>query len=128
MIATSDPAPRAPKEMNEMGMTVYAANPRNPLLSMFDRSLGDWNVVASYIEAKGPPEIVNKICWRVNDYQGLDADDAAALGKWMTQALVDDDPSPILRQVLSDQAAFYALEDLKFFAEFLENSGGFCIT
>ena len=26
------------------------------------------------------------------------------------------------------QAAFYALEDLKLFAEFLENSGGFCIT
>ena len=111
-----------------MGMTVYAANPRNPLLSMFDRNLGEWNVVASYIETKGPPEIVNKICWRVNDDQGLDADDAAALGKWMKQALVDDDPSPLLRQVLSDEAAFYALEDLKLFAEFLENSGGFCIT
>ena len=111
-----------------MGMTVYAANPRNPLLSTFERNLGAWNVVASYIEAKGPPEIVNKICWRGNDDQGLDADDAADLGKWINQALVVDDPSPILRQVFSDEAASYASEDLKFFAEFLENSGGFCIT
>jgi hypothetical protein len=111
-----------------MGMNVCAADPRNPLLSTFERNLGEWNVVASYMEAKGPPEIVDKICWRGNDYQGLDADDAAALGKWMNQALVDDNPSPLLRQVLSDQAAYYALEDLKLFAEFLENSGGFCIT
>ena len=111
-----------------MGMTVYAADPRNPLLSIFERNLGEWNVVASYIETKGPPEIVEKICWRVNDHQCLDADDAAALGKWMTQALVDDDPSPLLRQALSDKAAFYALADLELFAEFLKNSGGFCIT
>jgi hypothetical protein len=111
-----------------MGMNVCAIDPRNPLLSTFDRNPGEWNVVASYIEAKGPPEIVDKICWRGNDHQGLDADDAAALGKWMKQALVDDDPSPVLRQVLSEQAAFYALEDLKLFAEFLENSGGFCLT
>jgi hypothetical protein len=110
-----------------MGMNVCAANPGNPLLSTFDRPLGAWHVVASYIEAKGPPEIVDKICWRTNGFQCLDADDAAALGKWMKQALVDDDPSPILRQVFSDQAASYASEDLKLFAEFLENSGGFCI-
>jgi hypothetical protein len=111
-----------------MGMNVCAANPRNPLLSTFDRPLGEWNVVASYIETKGPPEVVDKTCWRTNDHQCLDAEDAAALGKWMNQALVDDDPSPTLREVLSDQAASYALEDLKLFAEFLENSGGFCIT
>jgi hypothetical protein len=110
-----------------MGMNVCAAHPRNPLLSTFDRPLGEWNVVASYIEAKGPPEIVDKICWRVNDYQCLDADDAAALGKWMNQALVGDDPGPHPAPVLSDQAAFYGLEDLEFFAEFLENSGGFRI-
>jgi hypothetical protein len=111
-----------------MGMNVCAIDPRNPLLSTFDRNLGEWNVVASYIEAKGPPAIVDKICWRGNDHQGLDADAAAALGKWMKQALVDDDPSPVLREVLSEQAAFYALEDLKLFAEFLENSRGFCLT
>jgi hypothetical protein len=46
----------------------------------------------------------------------------------MQRALVDDDPSPLLRQDLSEQDAFYALEDLKLFAEFLEESGGFCIT
>jgi hypothetical protein len=58
------PTPRLerPKELNEMGMNVCAATPRNPLLSTFDRPLGAWNVVASYIEAKGPPEIVDKIC------------------------------------------------------------------
>jgi hypothetical protein len=97
-------------------------------LSTFDRPLGEWNVVASYIEAKGPSAIVNKICWRGNDGQCLDAGDAAALGKWMERALVDDDPSPLLRKVLSDQAASYALENLKLFAEFVENSGGFRIT
>jgi hypothetical protein len=80
-----------------MGMNVCAADPRNPLLSTFERNLGEWNVVASYIEAKGPPEIVDQIRWR----GCLDADDAAALGKWMKQALVNDDPTPLLRQELS---------------------------
>jgi hypothetical protein len=116
------------KEINEMGMNVCAANPRDPVLATFDRPHGEWHVVASYLEAKGPPEIVNKIRWRFNDFQCLGAEDAAALGKWMNQALIDDDPSHILRQVLSEQAASYALEDLKLFAEFLENCGGFCIT
>jgi hypothetical protein len=80
-----------------MGMNVCDANPRNPVLATFDRPLGEWHVVASHLEAKGPPEIVDKIHWRLNGFQCLGAEDAAALGKWMNQALIDDAPSPILR-------------------------------
>jgi hypothetical protein len=111
-----------------MGMTAYAANSRDPFLSTFERNLGEWSVITSYINAKGPPAIVAKIRWRGNGPLCLDADAAAALGKWMQRALVADDPSPLLRQELSEQDAFYALEDLKLFAEFREYSGGFCIT
>jgi hypothetical protein len=110
-----------------MGITVYAADPQDPFLATFDRNWGEWNVVASYIEAKGPPEIVNQIGWRGHKYECLGADAAAALGKWMKQALVVDDPRPLLRQWLSEEDASYAFEELKLFADFLESSGGFCI-
>jgi hypothetical protein len=110
-----------------MGITVYAADPRNPFLATFDRNWGEWNVVASYIEAKGPPEIVNQIGWRAHKYECLGADAAAALGKWMKQALVVDDPTLFLHLELSEHDPAYALSDLKLFADFLESSGGFCI-
>jgi hypothetical protein len=66
------------------------------------RNWGEWNVVASYIEAKGPPEIVNQIGWRGDKDGCLGADAAAALGKWMQQALVVDDPTLFLRLELSE--------------------------
>jgi hypothetical protein len=110
-----------------MGMTAYAANSRNPFLSTFDRNLGEWSVITSYINANGPPAIVAKIRWRGNGPLCLGADDAAALGKWMKRALVVDDPSLFLRQELSEHDRSYALSDLELFADFLECSGGFCI-
>jgi hypothetical protein len=71
-----------------MGMDVIGMNPTTTAGSYFGNNRWWWLPLANYIIKNGPEHLVSKVKnWKTNDGDGLDADDAAELAKWLREDL-----------------------------------------
>jgi len=121
-----------------MGMDVCGVNPTTEAGRYFCNNLWWWLPLANYIIQNGPVHLVSKVKhWKSNDGDGLDADDAAELAKWLREDLA----SGAVKDYEERRNAFngygehesfeasygFSEHNVAEFATFLEGSGGFQI-
>jgi hypothetical protein len=123
-----------------MGMDVSGKNASAPVGEYFRNNVWNWHPLADYIQAAHPDLAEKCPYWHSNDGGGLDADDAAELGKRLradlasgrVKAFADANhrPAPngqLTREMIekNEYPYYFTAENVEKFAAFVEASGGF---
>jgi len=114
-----------------MGMDVYGKAPTAKVGEYFRNNIWWWRPVAVYVEEMHPDLASRCEHWHTNEGDGLAADQAAALGDCLLADIAGGKAAAWAAIHAADPTAQdypFSVENLREFAEFCKNSGGFAIT